>query len=268
MVHDDPKILNIISFTPSVMKPIILLKLIVAGACCIPIISSASSKDSPLSIAVSSEIDRQFEGWGKAAIKDHGKAYMLASISQGRLENKLVMPVDEAALLNLLRGELTKRGFHEVKTEKPEIILTVIYGRGYLTNPHFYGSVVTGNPPAPPILALAKGKYISKKHDHGFQEKLERANLEKLFIRITAWAHPADLTAKTPGKKVKPKELWHTTMTTDDPGNRDLNKFMKKMLAAGSHFFDREMDDAEEIIDTDLPEGVIEYGDMIILDEG
>jgi len=250
------------------MKATILLKLIFSGVFLTPVIAIASSEDSPLSIAVRSEIDRPFEGWGKAAIKEHGKAYILASISEGRSEQMLVMPVDEAALLDILRGELTKRGFKEVTDTKPEIILTVIYGRGYLQNPYLDGALLNEWMDPPIVtLSMANVKLLGKRQEYGFEEKMQNANQEKLFIRITAWAYPADLTPKKPGGKVNPKELWHTTMITDDPGHRDLNQFMKKLLAAGSKFFDREMDDYEELLDTDLPEGVIYYGDTIILDD-
>ena len=47
----------------------------------------------------------------------------------------------------------------------------------------------------------------------------------------------------------------------------DLNQFMQQLLAAGSNFFDREMEDDEEFIKTDLPEGFIHYGDTIIVDD-
>ena len=121
---------------PHMMKHAKLLKLILAGAFFAPVIISASSEDLPLDIAVRSEIDRPFEGWGKAAVKEHGKAYYLASVSQTKSTVDLVMPVDEAALTDLLRAQLSKRGFHEVTTTQPEIILTVLYGRGYLKNPY------------------------------------------------------------------------------------------------------------------------------------
>lgn len=250
----------------STMKPS-LLKLILAAVFFAPVFASANSEDMPLSIAVRSEIDRPFEGWGKADIIEHGKAYYLASISEARSEQQLVMPVDEAALLDILRGELTKRGFKEVKTEKPEIILTVLYGRGYLLNPYLDGGLLNEWIDPPQVnITMANVKFLQKRQEYGFEEKMQNANQEKLFIRITAWANPADLTPKKPGGKVKLKELWHTTMMTDDPGHRDLNQFIKKLLAAGANFFDREMEDYEELLNTALPEGFIEYGDAVIFD--
>lgn len=240
--------------------------IILIASLCLPIAwARAVGEDNPLAIAVSSEIDRPFEGWRKAAIKEHGKSYLLASISEGRDGRELVLPVDETSLLDLLRQELAKRGFHEVQTEKPEIILTVIYGRGYLKNPHFYDSPTTGDPPIPNV-GTASREYLRNRYDYGFQDKVESANQEKLFIRVTAWANPADQTPQKPGAKIKPKELWHTTMTIDDPGNRDLNQFMDKLLAAGSHFFDREMDNAEEIIENALPEGSVHIGEATVID--
>ncbi len=250
-----------------------LLRLFIATFTLTSIPAVASSEDMPLSIAVRSEIDRPFEGWGKADIKEHGKHYMIAAIAEGKSQQKLVMPVDESALLELLRKELDKRGFKEVTTEKPEVILTIMYGRGFLRNPYLDGAILdeTGGSMgmgAPTVnITMANVDYLVKRKEYGFEEKMQNANQEKLFIRITAWANPADLTPKKPGRKVKPKMLWHTTMITDDPGHRDLNQFMKKLLAAGANFFDREMEDDEEFIKTDLPEGFIHYGDAIILDD-
>lgn len=250
------------------MKTTTLPRLILTAVLAVPFMAQAYPEDMPLQIAVRSEIDRPFEGWGKAAVKEHGKAYLLASITEGRSENKLVMPVDEAALLDLLRKELAKRDFHEVTTEQPEIILTVIYGRGYLRNPYLDGAHIddSGDPPTVSI-SMANVKYLQKRQEYGYLERLQEANHEKLFIRVTAWSNPATQTPKKPGGKVKPKELWKTTMITDDPGHRDLNQFMKKMLAAGSHFFDREMDDDEEFIKTDLPEGFVDYGDATVVED-
>ena len=90
------------------MKPSLLSRLLLFAALLIPTICSAYPEDMPLNISVRSEIDRPFEGWGKAAIKEHGKAYLIAAINEGRTENKLVMPVDEAALLDLLRQEVSQ----------------------------------------------------------------------------------------------------------------------------------------------------------------
>ncbi len=253
------------------MKSSSFPRLLLTLSLLVPILCPAYPEDMPLNIAVRSKIDRPFEGWGKAAIKEHGKAYMLASISEARSQLKLVMPVDEAALLDLLRKELAKRDFREVTTEKPEIILTVIYGRGYLKNPYLDGahiddSGISGMGAPTVNISMANVKYLQKRQEYGYLERLQEANHEKLFIRVTAWANPADLTPKKSGGKIKPKELWQTTMITDDPGHRDLNQFMKKMLAAGSNFFDREMDDDEEFIKTDLPEGFIYYGEATVVE--
>jgi hypothetical protein len=250
------------------MKHPILLSLLFTCAHIGPDIASASSEDQDLEISVRSEIDRPFEGWGKADVREHGKDYFIASIAQTQSTVNLVMPVDEAALLVLLRQQLTKRGFREVTTPQPEIILTILYGRGYLKNPYIDDTTFNEMTDPPTVtLSAANMKILGKRLDYGYEEKVQNANHEKLFIRVTAWANPADQTPKKPGEWIKPKELWHTTMIIGDPGNRDLNQFMKKMLLAGSNFFDREMEDDEEFINTDLPEGVIHYGDTIILDD-
>lgn len=122
------------------------------------------------------------------------------------------------------------------------------------------------DPPTSTILA-GDPKQLMRQKEYGFEEKLQTANFEKLFIQLNAWAHPDTQPAPRKGKKKKPKLLWQTNMITDDPMHRDLNQFVDKLLAAGSQFFDQEMEDDETFIRTDLPEGYIEYGDTVILEE-
>ncbi len=121
----------------------------------------------------------------------------------------------------------------------------------------------------PPVSTILAGnpKQLMRQKEYGYEEKLQTANFEKLFIQVNAWAHPDTQPEPKKGKKKKPKFLWQTTMITDDPMHRDLNQFVDKLLSAGSKFFDREMEDDEAFIRTDLPEGFIEYGDAVVIED-
>ena len=140
-------------------------------------------------------------------------------------------------------------------------MLTVLCGRGYLRNPYLddVNMDETTNPPTLTYVGLPTS--LMRQKTHRFEEKLQAAQSEKLFIRVTAWANPDTQPEPKPGKKKKPKLLWKTTIVTDDPANRDLNQFMEKMLAAGSEFFDRKITTEEVFITTDLPVGNVQLGD-------
>ena len=233
--------------------------------------ASATTSDEglPLDIQVRSEIDRPFKGWGREAPKEHGKVYLLASVTEGKSEQPLVIPLDEKILIKHLRAQLAKRGYREyTPAEPPEIVLTVLYGRGYLKNPYLKDAMYNEmfDPPVSTILA-GNPKQLMRQKEYGYEEKLQTANFEKLFIQVNAWAHPDTQPEPKKGKKKKPKFLWQTTMITDDPMHRDLNQFVDKLLSAGSKFFDREMEDDEAFIRTDLPEGFIEYGDAVVIED-
>ncbi len=231
--------------------------------------ATTSEEELPLDIQVRSEVDRPFKGWGREEAKDHGKVYLLAAISEARSEQQLVIPLDEDLLNKHLRSELTKRGYREYSPdEPPELVLTVLYGRGYLKNPYLKDAMVNEmtEPPVSTILA-GNPKQLMRQKEAGFEEKLQTANFEKLFIQVNAWAHPDTQPTPQKGKKKKPKLLWKTTMVTDDPMHRDLNQFVEQLLAAGSEFFDLEIEDDEAFIRTDLPEGFIEYGDSVIVED-
>jgi len=231
--------------------------------------ATTSDEDLPLDIQVRSNIDRPFKGWGREEAKDHGKVYLLASVTETLLARQLVMPLDENLLIKHLRAELAKRGYREyTPREPPELVLTVLYGRGFLKNPYLKDALYNEmmDPPVSTILA-GNPKQLMRQKEYGFEEKLQTANFEKLFIQVNAWAHPDTQPAPPKGKKKKPKRLWQTTMITDDPMHRDLNQFVDKLLSAGSKFFDQEMEDDEAFVRTDLPEGFIEYGDTVILED-
>lgn len=229
--------------------------------------SPASKEELPLLIQVRSDVDQPFEGWRKAKLKEHGKLYAIVAISELPGEEKLLRPVDENNLLRILRLELTKRGFVEITPkQQPEIVLTVSYGRGFVRNPYM-DDVMINDSSDPPVVTIqgAFPTQLIRQKEKDFEEKLQTANFEKLFIRVTAWKFPEK---STDGKKVKPYQLWKTIVVTDDPAHRDLNQFLEKMLAAGANFFDRKMEKEEvQIVDT-LPEGTVTVGDITVLKPG
>lgn len=209
----------------------------------------ATAQDPQLVINVRTEVDLPFDNGGKSKPKEHGKVYAITSIEEEQSEWKLLKPVDENGLLQKLREELTKHGFKETTAKlKPDILITVNYGRGGLINPY---------------LSTAPTKYL-KSYDMDWAYKLQNANEEKLFIRITAWEFPHIVA----GQKPTPRMLWKTIMLTDSPEDRDLNQFYAKLLAAGAGFFDREMESLEAEIHDDLPEGTVTIGELKVLKPG
>ena len=98
-----------------------------------------------------------------------------------------------------------------------------------------------------------------KEKQVGFEGKLQKAQFEKLFIRISAWAYPTD-------PKAKPKLLWHTTVLVDDPDHRDLNCVASEMLANAGHYFDQEIKQEEVDIYKPVPEGRVYVGKPEVVD--
>ena len=224
----------------------------------------------PLNISVRSAVDRPFKGLGKPPAVEHGKVYALVAMDEAKRPVDLVRPVSKVKLAKLLRAELTRRGFREIAPgEEPEIALTVIYGRGWLRNPYL-DDVMMNEYSDPPIATVLGGMptHLMRQKEFRYEEKTQAAQFEKLFIRVTAWKFPQPPPAGAKGGKSKPYELWKTTMITDDPDNRDLNELMEKLLAAGSAFFDREIEKEEiEIRDT-LPQGKVILGDLKVMKPG
>jgi len=235
--------------------------------------TAAESADS-YQINVRSTVDRAFKGLGKEPLREHGKVYAVVSIDQiENLTDKLVRPVNEYALLKNLNRVLAAHGFHEATGDtKPEILLTVLYGRGWLKNPYLDDGVIdelTGGIDgisaggAPVVTIVGVPKDIIRHKEAGYEEKLQRANGEKLILNITAWEPPAP---RKPGvKKQKPKQLWYTTINTDD-ADQDLNEQMAKMLEAGAVYFDHEIDKEEITVSSDTPEGHVKVGTPTVVE--
>lgn len=228
-----------------------------------------NSQEITLDIDVRSAVDRPFEGWGKAPLKPNGKIYGIASVTDASGAVALVRPVNQNEVLKHLRAELDRRGFREIQAgEKPEIVLTVHYGRGYLRNPYL-DDVIYNETSDPPVATIIGGvpTQLMRQKEHGFEERLQKANHEKLFIRVTAWAYHDPGAKDKKGRKPKARLLWKTDMVVDDPANRDLNLFIKEMFAAGAPWFDREMEKEEVTVSTDIPEGKVILGPMTFPDD-
>jgi hypothetical protein len=217
-------------------------------------------------IGVRSSVDERWEGVHKRGAITHGKVYLIASLKQSPAARNLVRPVDEAGLLAQLRQELNSQGFREsTATETPDVVLTLLYGRGHVRNPYmaniagdeFSGSIAPTAMES--ALAAAVDPRLYDKRMWGFYEqKLLAAQKEKLFIRVTAWKFPGD-------RREKPAELWKTTMVADEPDLHDLNVLYPKMLAAGVRYFDRVIKQEEVTVPVSIPEGRVTLGPLIVL---
>ncbi len=191
-----------------------------------------------------------------------GKIYGILAIQPVHSEVKLVKPVDAGAIMDLLHHELNAHGFQRVGQGKhPEILLTVLYGRGYLVNPYMVdagaetpgGASAVGGLDAPTNTITGMPTQLFKEKGTGFVAKAQKAQYEKLFIRVTAWRYPAD-------PKAKLKQLWNTTITVDDPDHRDLNGVVAKMLEMGAPYFGKEITEPEIDIYAPVPEGHVNVG--------
>ncbi|MFI5357465.1 MAG: hypothetical protein ACHQ4G_09035, partial [Opitutales bacterium] len=237
------------------------LALAIAFACVV----SGRADEAYVRIAVRSDVDQPFQGWSKAPLKEHGKLYYLASIKEGPSALPMVKPVDQGMLRKLLVGMLAKQGFRPITAhEMPDVILTVIYGRGFLENPYLKGIMVdySSDPPVETLDGLDTEQII-KERDSTFEEHLQNAQFEKLFMRVSAWAYPGKPPPKP--KHVKPYLLWKTTVLIDDPINRDLNQYIEKMLEAAAPYFDHKTPEEEAFSSTTVPEGYVKVGDAKVV---
>lgn len=193
----------------------------------------------------------------------HSKVYGVLAVQLIGAEDKLVKPVDANVLLAQLHGELAKHGFTRVaKGQRPDVLLTVQYGRSFLANPYLGATKEqvynSGDIPQRQLgpSDIAQAYKLMKA---GAQEKAQKAEFEKLVIRVTAWENP-------PKPGVKPKQLWDTFMLVDDPDHRDLNAVSSEMIAAGANFFDHQVDDPEVEIYKPLPEGHVDVGTPTVVE--
>ena len=242
------------------------LRMILAAAC-LGLSANAARAQDQLDVQVrSSLVDTPLAGpFAKSDMQQapvHGKIYGILAVQPIPSEDKLVKPVDANLLVGLVVNELNTHGFTMVpKGQKPEILITMMYGRGWLTNPYMagagketpdgYGS--GGNLGAPQVSITGIPTQNMKEKGNGFESKLQRAEFEKLCIRVTAWKYPTD-------PKAKPHQLWNTTMIVDDPDHRDLNAVAAKMLEVGAPYFDKDIKEEEIDVVKPLPEGQVNVG--------
>ena len=215
-----------------------------------------------LDIGVRSEVvDKPFGKSDPKARPVHGKVYAIFAVQMIQSQDKLVKPVDANRLAGLVVSELDKRGYvRMLKGQKPDVLIQVLYGRGWLRNPYLAGSgpetpggaSSVGGLDQPSVTITGIPSQLFKEKSTGFEAKLQKAQYEKLCIRITAWQYPTEA-------KAKPRQLWNTTMIVDDPDHRDLNTIAAEMLAAGGPYFDKEIKE-EEVDVTSTPDGRVNVG--------
>lgn len=215
---------------------------------------------STVSIDVRSSVDQRWSGIHKGGAIPHGKLYGIAAINETPSEEKLVKPVNQARLIRQLRTELSLRGYVEIAAgQKPDVVLTVHYGRGFLRNPYTEGLMLVEDGGPAPVATIIMPDQLFRQKEGAFELKLQSAQAEKLFLRITAWKFPER-------PKEKPAQLWQTTMLVDDPQHLDLNEVTGKMLAAGADYFDRQIDREEVEINSDTVERRVVVGPMKVLE--
>ncbi len=212
---------------------------------------------------------------GNPGTGGHSKVYGIVKVEEIKSAYRLVKPVNEQAIMELLSIELNKQGFKlYTPGTKPDILITASYGRGELENPYISDGGETGGDYRAGAFLIAQGgntgvsndsgattsvitgafpKQLWDEKSPGYQAKLQKASYEKLFIRVTAFAYPTD-------SKAKPKMLWKTVVVVDDPDHRDLNAIAQKMLEAGAPFFDREIAEPEATVLKPLPDGRVNVG--------
>ncbi|MDB6095340.1 MAG: hypothetical protein JWM32_2902 [Verrucomicrobia bacterium] len=183
------------------------------------------------------------------------RRYQLASAKQLDGEERLWRTVDARDMAAEVKKQLDSQGFHEVqKGEKPELIVTVFYGRTYLNNPYTdtMWDKIINNLSDSDVVSV----WPSHQSYHRLEERRQKAALEKLVIMVIGWQYPPP-----PDPKKKPKMLWRTTMYVGAPDFRDLGKLYQKMLASGAPYFDEHVErESEVIIDPHLPEGNVRIG--------
>ena len=247
----------------------------VVATVCLGLIASVLSTDAAeMNIGVRTKITDMSHIWtnkDKAApgTGGHSKLYGIYSVAEVKSEIRLVKPVDEKMILQVLSEEMNKNGFTLFAPgQKPDILITASYGRGEMQNPYlrdtgytggdyraaaFFGGATTNDSGAPTVVITgAFAQQLVDEKGVGYEAKLQKAGGEKLFIRIAAWSYP---TAKTTTKM-----LWKTIIVVDDPDHRDLNAIAAQMLAAGAPYFDKEIKDPEVDLYKPVPDGHVNVG--------
>ena len=191
------------------------------------------------------------------------RLFFLARVSESTAELKLLKPVDAGMLAKQVTLQLKAQGFHPVgPNQKPDIIITVKYGRGFLmSNPYLdLDNLRLGDPrKVGQHSNLSDSDRVGvQAHDNyvGIEEKRQRLSEEQVIIQVRAWKYPPPVNPKQ-----KEELLWMTTMYVGDPDHVDLNEIAEKMLAAGAPHFDRPIArEHDVVINTSLPDGHVNVG--------
>jgi hypothetical protein len=230
-------------------------------ACCVSVLSFLRTPDlfaqtpgvtksgrPALHVEVRSSVDDLWNGMRKKDPEPHGKVYYVLSLGASESEEDLKQPVDESALVAQLHEAMSAQGFRQMKAdEKPDILLTVVYGRGYLKNPYLPNGVDEISSGVP-IVTITSGDDVFAQRQAGYESKRQNAQLEKLFIVVRAVKYPES-------KEEKPKRLWQTMMIVDKPGHHDLNDVAKDMFLVGVQHFDRVLPKEGIVVSSDDPKG-------------
>ena len=193
-------------------------------------------------------------------ISRHASIYLLASVMPHPSIGSLIREVNALAIAKELNRQLEAHGFRQVEPgQKPQVVITVEYGRGWLPNPYsdddagkVHNNLTNSDKFHPwPISEI----FPSLSNEMNRQ----KADEEKLIIQVRAYRY-------TPDPKEDPQLLWMTTMNVDDPDHRDLNEIYQKMLAAGAPHFDQPIDHDHEVIVVDqVPEGHVKVGPVEVI---
>lgn len=202
--------------------------------------------------------------------RQHLRRYLLASITEVKNPDKLVKPVNAKAIADELNKVLRTQGFRPIgPREKPEIVITVLYGRGMLLSPYMDPDLYPAEDwrhgqRAPlnlsnsvPVGLVTHEKFV------GLEAANQEVNDEKLAIQVSAMKYPPPSNPKK-----KPELLWRTIMYADDPAHRDLNLIMPKLLASGAPFFDKHLARENEVkLFTPVPDGHVNVGSPEVVTE-
>lgn len=191
------------------------------------------------------------------------RLYAILQVQLRPNQEKLVKPVDPEMIAREVAHQLDLRGFQRVlPKQKPEIVITAEYGRGMLPNPYLGGASmihdIQGDAPSV-TLGVDALKQIMREKTAFVEQKIQKASYEKLFIEVKAWKYPSS-------PQEKPRVMWVAMMNVDDPDHRDLNVIFKDMLAAGSPYFDKAMEEPEVSVFKPLPEGTVTVGTPTVVE--
>ncbi|MEO7598500.1 MAG: hypothetical protein ABIV50_06180, partial [Opitutus sp.] len=159
-----------------------------------------------------------------------------------------------------IEEELGRNGFKQSGDNvTPDILLTVLYGRGYLKNPYADNNTDAISSGVKSV-TLTTPEQVAMHLQLGYEEKLQHGEAEKLFLAVRAWQYP-----KQRGEK--PKALWQCSMLLDNPEANDLNDVAAAMLQSGVRHFDKDLDRGGIIVTSDRPAGRVILAPLKVLED-